>query len=276
MKKIVSFLIPIVMAVFSVVIINMFLDNQLQKLYQEKNISQLGGTYGNVAKDRSVLIKNEIAKQGDLFLMGSSELRFDYPQNSMNFFPFNGAEYNVSCYGRANVQNLQHTTALGSMTLDKNPKVAYIISTQWFFNKDGISPANFAANFSDIQFYKFINNPKINEENKKYYAKRVFDCLRGTKKYSAEVIYSRLYISNSIFKYPVMLAIKPYYKISEYLLNIKDKAMIYKELRKLPNKNINKTELRDINWSKEYSKVEEKINSTEFTNEFYNMVLLLT
>lgn len=268
MKRIISFLIPIVIVIVSVISINNFLDKKIASLVQEKNPSQIGGNYGDLIKDRSVLIKNILSNKGDLFLMGSSEMGVDVPQNSIKFFPFNGADYNVSCFGRAYTQDLQQATILGSADLKENQKVALIVSLQWFEELDGMQPDNFAVNFSDVQFYKFLNNPTISDDNKEYYAKRIYQFLTGAKKYPAEAFYARLYYSTSPMKKPAMLMVEPYYKIKEYLLDIKDKALLYEKLKKLPDNTGNK-ELKDVNWQQEYSRIEADNNKDKSTNQFY-------
>ena len=225
MKKIISFLIPILIAVISVIAINNFLDKQIGDLINQKNPSQIGRNYGDLTKDRSVIIKEILSEKGDVFLMGSSEIGVSVPQNSINFFPFKGADYNVSCFGRAYTQDLQQATLLGSCDLKENQRIALIVSIQWFENLHGMDAGDFVVNFSDIQFYNFLNNPKISEENKIYYAKRVYQLLTGANKYHAEALYARLYYSENPFKNAVMLAFKPYYKVNEYLSNIKDKQV---------------------------------------------------
>ncbi|MCE5220971.1 MAG: D-alanyl-lipoteichoic acid biosynthesis protein DltD [Clostridium sp.] len=267
MKKIISFLIPILLAIIVTVSINNYLDKQIIELTQEKNVSQIGAKYGDLTKDKSAIIKKIISDKGDLFLMGSSEMGVDTPQNAIQFFPFEGADYNVSCFGRAYTQDLQQATVLGGCDLKENQNIALIVSSQWFEDPEGMQAKNFAVNFSDIQFYNFLNNPKISEENKEYYAKRVYNFLVEAKKYSAEALYARLYYSKSPLKKYAMVVMNPYYKISGYLLNVKDKALIYKELKALPNKQSN-TELKSVNWQDEYEKIQKENSELVSTNQF--------
>ena len=268
MKKIISFLIPIFIAIISVIAINSFLDKQISNLVQEKNASQIGANYGDLTKDRSVIMKNILSNKGDLFLMGSSEMGVNVPQNSIIFFPFNGADYNVSCFGRAYTQNLQQATLLGSSDLKENQRIALVVSIQWFQNPQGIDAGDFVVNFSDIEFYNFLNNPKISEENKKYYAERVYHFLTGANKYQAEALYARLYYSENPLKKSIMLMFEPYYKVNEYLSNIKDKALIYKKLKALPDKQSN-IELKTVNWQDEYDNIEKENSEIPSTNQFH-------
>lgn len=267
MKRILSVLIPIIIAIVITMTINQSLDKQIKILSQTKNISLIGRNYGEPIKDKSAIIKRLLSNNGDLFLLGSSEMGINVPQNPLNFFPIKGANYWTSCFGRPYAQDLQQATYLGSDNINPNQKVTLIVSIQWFERQNAIEPNNFAVNFSDMQFYKFLENPKISEENKQYYAKRVSEFLTQSKKYPAEALYAKLYYNPTPIKNSLMVMFKPYYEIKKYLLEIKDKALIYEELNKLPNYNKN-SETVDINWNDEYSKVKDHKSKMVSTNQF--------
>lgn len=272
MKKAINFLIPIIISIVIAIIVTSMihtaLDKKLNSLMQEKDISLIGCNYGDVVKDKSALDKTLLSNEGTLFLLGSSEMGIQVPQNSINMFPFKGAEYRTSCFGRAFIQDLQQATYLGSGNLQENQKVTLLLSMQWFEEKDAVLPYNFAVNFSDMQFYKFLNNPKISEENKQYYCERVYTMLNKAKKYPAEAFYARLYYKPTMLKKSVKLIFEPYYKVKQYLLDIKDKALLYKEMKDLPPKS-DKQELKEINWNDEYDKVKAKNSKLTYTNEFH-------
>ena len=272
MKKAMNFLIPIIIsiiiAILATVMINKSLNNKLAILMQEKDISLIGSKYGDVVKDKSALNKTLLSNEGTLFLLGSSEMGIQVPQNSINMFPFKGAEYSTSCFGRAFVQDLQQATYLGAGNMQQNQKVTLLLSMQWFEEKDAVLPYNFAVNFSDTQFYKFLNNPKISEENKQYYCERIYTMLNKAKKYPAEAFYARLYYKPTMLKKSIKLIFEPYYKAKEYLLDIQDKALLYKELKDLPPKS-DKQELKEINWADEYDKIKEENSKITYTNEFH-------
>jgi D-alanine transfer protein len=65
-----------------------------------------------------------------------------------------------------------------------------------------------------------------------------------------------------------MLAFKPYYKVNEYLSNIKDKALIYKKLKELPDKQSD-SELKEVNWKDEYKSIEKENSEIPSTNKFH-------
>lgn len=268
MKKVASFFIPILIAVLVSNIINTNLDKRLLELKQEKDISLIGKQYGDFVKDKSAIIKKLLSDKGDLFLLGSSEMGIQVPQNTLNMFPVKGEHYNVSCFGRPYSQDLQQATYLGSGDINNKQEVVCIVSLQWFEDINAIKPSNFAVNFSDIQFYKFFKNPKISEANKQYYAERVYMLLTKAKKYPAEALYAKLYYNKNLLKRCIQLVFTPYYSVKEYMLNIKDKALIYEELKALPNKS-DKQELKEVDWKSEEDKIKKENSKINFNNQFH-------
>ena len=268
MKRIFSFLIPIIIAIIAAIISNNILDKKINYLSETKDLSKFATNYGDFTKDRSIVAKKVLGERGDLFLVGSSEMKINVPQNSLKLFPIKGAEYNVSSFGRGYSQNLQQASMIGACDLKPDQKLAYIISIQWFDDEAGVKPDKFASNFSDIGFYEFLKNPKISEENKKYYAKRTYDLLYDAGKFESEALYAKLYISDNFLAKVIRYAMKPYYEIKIYLSEIKDKALIYTELKNLPQKTDEHREYKDIEWDKEYDELLKESEQIESNNEF--------
>jgi D-alanine transfer protein len=259
--------IPIFIVIIAIIGLNLFLDKKIEVLLREKEISVMGKQCFDVVKDKSALDKTIFSDKDYLFMLGSSELGISVPQNPMDFYPFKDGDYKLTCFGRPFVQSLQHTTYLGGGDLQADQKVVFMLSIQWFEKTNAIKPDYFANNFSEVQFYKFMENPKISEENKKYYAERVYDFLSTAKKYLGEAYYAKLYLDPSVSSEMQKIALKPYYEMKKYVLGTQDKALIYKKLKELPNKK-NDPKLRDINWNQEYEKIEKENEKIVSTNQF--------
>lgn len=268
MKKIISFLTPILLAIIFVISINYILDKKINELSSKKDFSKLASKYGDFNKDSSSLIKEILAQRGDLFLFGSSEMKINVPQNSVKFFPIQGAKYNVSSFGRGYVQNLQQATMLGSMNLKQDQKIAYILSLQWFDDKKGVTADNFAVNFSASEFHNFLDNPKIREKSKKYYCNRVYELLSKTNKYKIETLYAKIYKSEFIYDKLLGIIIEPFYRLNAYMQKLKEKVIVYKELDKLEDKSDENLNARTIIWDDESKKIEEENKKIISTNEF--------
>lgn len=267
MNCLVLVIISVIIVVSAIIGFNLFLDKKIEVLKEEKDISVLGKQCFDVIKDKSSVDKKIFSDKDYLFMLGSSELGISVPQNPMDFYPFKNGDFKLSCFGRPFVQSLQHTTYLGGGDIKNNQKVVFMLSIQWFEKTNAIKPDYFANNFSEAQFYKFMENPKISEENKKYYAERVYNLLSAAKKYQGEAYYSRLYLDSSAFSEVQKILLKPYYEMKKYVLETQDKALIYKELKALPSKN-NGQPLREINWNAEYAKIEKENENIVSTNQF--------
>ena len=268
MKRFKFLIIPIVVMIIFSVLFNSYIDREYEILKGQKDITSVKHTYNHIVRDRGGLLKDIIKDEGDLILLGSSELSSPVEQNPINFFPFNGADYDISILGRAYTQSLQHSTII-SNTKDINTedKIAIIVSAQWFESADGIYGGNFSVNFSEMQFYDFLNNEKISKKNKIYYAKRVSSLLRQSGEFGEERIYANLYARDNFLSKTLLTILKPYYNFKEYMLETKDKVQTINILRSLDDKK--EKALKDINWDEEYKKAEEIASSKVTNNDIY-------
>lgn len=268
MKKLKYFLIPVCVTALFIIYYNYLINNKYNEIINKKDITSIKHTYNNILRDRGGVLKDQMKEEGDLILLGSSELASPVDQVPINIFPFEGAEYDVSIYGRAYTQSLQHANILSNIkNIGSNDKVAIIVSAQWFENVGGIFGGDFSVNFSEMQFYDLINNEKISKENKIYYAERIASLLRQSGEYGEERIYANLYAKDNFISKSLLAILKPYYKFKEYMLDIKDKSQTIKLLETLGDKQ--EKELKDINWDEEYAKAEETASSKVTNNDIY-------
>lgn len=272
MKKFKYFLIPLIVIVIFPFILNKILDNKYERLKNIKDISSIRHTYNDIVRDRGGLLKNQMMSEDDLMLLGSSELGVEVDENPINVFPFIDANYEVSIYGRAHTQSLQHSAILSSTdTLNSNSKIAFVLSAQWFTELSG---NDFCVNFSELQFYRFFENEKLSYKNKKYFAERVGALLKQSGEYSEEAIFANLYAKEDIISKAVLAILSPYYNFKEYMLETKDKMQTIKKLEKLNDKE-NK-DLKEINWEEAYNKATEEgkskvtNNNLNVEDEYYN------
>ncbi|MGG7141950.1 D-alanyl-lipoteichoic acid biosynthesis protein DltD [Clostridium nigeriense] len=268
MKKIKYFLIPIGIIIIFIFYFNYEVNNKYSEMINKKDITSIKHTYNQIIRDRGGVLKDKMKKDGDLMIFGSSELSSPVDQNPINTFPFKGAEYDVSIYGRAYTQSLQHATILSNIDdLNDKDKIAIVISAQWFDSKAGIDGSDFSVNFSEQQFYDFFNNENIDKESKLYYAKRISALLKDSEEYGEERIYANLYYRDNIISKSVLTLLKPYYSLKEYILGIKDKVQTVKLLEEMKDKD--ETIIKDIDWNDEYKKAEEEGKSKVTNNDIF-------
>ncbi len=269
MKKIINVLISVILAIFLVFIFNIILDNELERLSVNKDISEIRHNNGIRTKYNGSYFRDLFLESNDLMLLGSSELGSKVQQNPTNLFPFNGANYDVSTFGVGHIQNLQHGTMVGGSNIyNENSKLAIVVSLQWFEENGGIDKDHFLYGFSSIQFYQFLDNPEISQENKKYYAGRIVNLLESNEMFKEEYIYAKAFLRDSIGDKITYYGSYPYFKFKKSLLETRDKIAALKELRAMPEKKETET-TKEIDFKKEYIIAEEQGESLVTNNRFY-------
>lgn len=256
MKKLKYFIIPIIIMIIIIPLTNLIITKKLNTVLDLKDIDKLKTIYNEPLRDRGLITKREMLKEEDYVLLGSSELSSGVEQNPANFFTEARGDYDLSIYGRAYTQSLQHSALVGSeYNYDGNEKISFIVSMQWFQKENGLEGSDFQVNFSELQFYSFLNNKKISKEDKIYYTTRIAELLTEGGQYVEERIYAELYSRDNIISTAGLTVLKPYYSFKEYLLNMKDKVAIYKYLVKQEDKK-DRSKNKGVNWEAEYANAE--------------------
>lgn len=244
-------------------------NNYLNKVIVSDYNNALGCNYGIDEMNKGITLLKNNANKGDLMLLGSSELaNADYiAENPANMFPNTDLDSQVCLIGRAGTQSLLDAIKIGAMGDDfKNKKIVFIVSLQWFLDKE-IDVNSFRANFSEIQFYKFMNNPKIDDSIKKYVTRRTYSLLRGQASLAAPCFYAYLYSKNNLIFNAAFNIFKPYYYLKEKFLNLKDKHESYKAVKKYKDFPAKETQI--VDWENEYKKAEQTGRKECTNNNFY-------
>ena len=268
-------LIPIFFSAVLLFAFDKFLDKQIELNYNDA----LGKTYGVDEMNKGIKLLSHNAKKDDLIILGSSELaNADYiAQNPANIFPNNHLASSPSLVGRAYVQDLLNGIKIGALGDSfKDKKIILIVSLQWFLDKE-INRDGFKAHFSELQFYKTMNNEKISENEKKYICTRVSNLAAGESSLAAILIYSYLYSHENVFSKVGLEILKPYYLLKEKFLDLKDKYLSYKAVKRFKD-NIS-SNIKEIDWEKE-EKLAVDTGKSECTNndlyvydDYYNEYL---
>ncbi|MBN1066923.1 D-alanyl-lipoteichoic acid biosynthesis protein DltD [Clostridium botulinum] len=267
MKKIAIYIIlPIIIMLITVTSLNIFLDKELNDMLKSKDLTSINKEYGSIYKDKGLAYNEYITQENELVLQGSSELGSPVSQLPTTFFPVKGLDQIVT-NGRSYSQHLHQSSILGSQQVDmEGKKVALVLSLQWFMGEGGIDSGSFQANFSPVQFYNFLSNEKISEGNKKQYATRICSLLSGSTQFAPERLYSKMYTSDNFLYNMADILCKPYFIARKEVVELKDKGLLYKKLKKLPEKSEIQSEV--VNWGEEYKRAEEEASPQVTNNEF--------
>ena len=277
-KVIVCLIIPIFLGIIFSEVIDGWLDNKINLLMEQKDIYSVKHAIGDI-KEKGIVFNSKVINNGDIFIQGSSELGSDVEQNPSRFFPISSFNYDTLIEGRAHVQDLAHAALIGSQkNIGENNKVVLILSLQWFLEKEGTDTNSFQGTFSPVQFYEYLSNDRISDKNKLIYANRIKELLESSEQYKSEWLYAKLYSSEGVQSKVLSCLLSPYYFVREKLVALKDKGLLYKELKGLPEKS--ELEVKDINWKEEYDKAkregEEAVTNNDLMVDdgYYNEVIV--
>ncbi|MGL6186605.1 MAG: D-alanyl-lipoteichoic acid biosynthesis protein DltD [Clostridium chrysemydis] len=253
MKKILCFIIPIVIGIAFAFGLNKFLDYQNNKMMNDKNLVPLMSEYATDIKGKGVIINNKFLSEDSIMMLGASDLRKATKQHPTRYFNTNRSKNKIFTIGRPFTQQLQDAITLGSTNPDiKGKKVVLLESLQWFVHPEGVAPRDFQGRFSPIQFYTFLDNKDISKESKEFLCKRVNTLLEGSSEFKSEKIYAELYNDNSAIAKIKKVLLKPYFYLREKEVLLKEKGRLYLRLKKLKNKTPKDSGLKKpFNWKKE-------------------------
>lgn len=259
MKKLIFGLLTIVIIIFG---FNLILDKKIEE-YQSSDFQK---AFSIFERDKGLKFLKEENEKKNILLFGSSELGYEGEQNITNYFPNSKVPYSVDKIGHASVQNLLHLMKLGSIGCSEDSKAAIIVSLQWF-NGEDIGKEAFWSNFSELQFYSFMNNPDIQEEEKQYVCQRILSLSYDNILIEPIYLYAKLYSSNSMIIKVGRIVVYPFYNIWKQFLTVKDKYQLYQKLREYKKRT--DTTVYQVNWEEEYKKAEKQGKESCTNNPFY-------
>lgn len=268
MKKRVRQLIVIVgtLMIFSVMLylFNGYLDRQIPHLYSEVIERECG--------NQSEYVLKKSVEDGNLLLLGSSELYSPVKQCPIYMYPNSKIKADVTIDGTAHVQSMLHAMNLTSLQTDHTEelKLAIVVSLQWFMGED-IDHDGFAANFSQLQFMNLISSDKISSENKKYVCKRTLELLKDISAYEdIKVLAATEKSDNKLVKF-VGAALKPYYAVKYQLLKMRDKYEVYAYLKDQQGNPVPQYDEvnKNMDWTTAFEDAEQEGKASCTNNEFF-------
>ncbi len=133
--------------------------------------------------------------------------------------------------------------------------------------RDDVDASAYKSHFSELQFYKFINNENISNDIKKYVCERTSKFAKNEPALEVPYLYSYLYAKNNFISKPALNFLKPYYFVHKKFLELKDKHQAYKAVKKF--KDHSAQEVKKINWEEEEIKAQQTGEKECTNNKFY-------
>ena len=203
MKKLITFLLAILLCIGEIYIYNISLDNSLK--HPDKDFSKKSKALNYEAcgleKMECPSTIGACLDKETILLLGSSEIPNVLTSNKTRrrLIPQNvyahpetltnqgNSNFNMMLVGVAHVQSLEHAINIGGLEpYIKNNKVVLNLSPQWF-KQGGVDPEAFASVFSIQMMDKFMKNKNISKELKLKVVRRSEELLRTYPKAQKQV-----------------------------------------------------------------------------------------
>lgn len=173
MKKVVAFLIALVLFLGTIGSIHLFIDKNMQ--FDSHSFGSWISQFKFFAGDE---IKANIDKD-TIVVLGSSEFRHGKKMSTHPKNLFRNNRMNMLMVGAGYYQSLFHATELAAIEDGiKNKKVVLILSPQWF-KPEGTLPPAYASRFSENNFIALLQNKHISQDAKDYVLSRSKELLKG-------------------------------------------------------------------------------------------------
>lgn len=178
------------------------------------------------------LVAQSAAQDDTLLIFGSSELRTtEVSTHPANFFEGKRAGFQVDLIGRGSCQSLIHALQIAASGDALRGKKVVLITSPQSYVEEGIAPDLFMANFSPQQYQQLLADDTLSNEVKTYLSGRVAELLEAYKALpDAAPVDPAIQALAEHKAAPTILSsigntvLTPYYALSEYLSELKDKA----------------------------------------------------
>lgn len=268
LKKVIVLIAAAATVILFASIFEKYLDRKIDAMYRVSDYTKvLNQQFDDYTKDKGQLILKRSADNGNVILLGSSELQSWAGQNPINMFPNSTLDEDLTIVGQAYVQSLLHSMKVGTKALADEKKIAIVVSLQWFFGED-IDVNGFAANFSEYQFYEMMKNERVSHESKLYVCNRTDELLRDIQGYDDIKVYAWLYTRDSSLGNAGLTLLKPYYSLRYKLLEIKDKWDTYQILKKTAS-DAKAPKTLELDWDKAMEDAQKEGEHFCTNNEFF-------
>lgn len=252
-----------------IVLVSLYAADQymLQKIYQWYPTSGVWHLYGNDVKDKGITLLNLSVENNHMIVLGTSELKnmpeYHVISSLTNSYPNQDWPCEVDIVGEAGAETLVNVIRYGSINgIDKVP-VMFDSSMTWFV-RERYPVAALQKNISELQYYYFMDNPKVSVDTKIKVAKEVEQITRGNALFNELWLNAKIKSSGALTDKLLRGVLEPYYRSRKWFLTYRDHWRTFKLLQH--NKGKYHPATHQFDWEKDGSKYSEQAQSLCFDN----------
>lgn len=204
------------------------------------------------------LLEQSAHREDNLIIFGSSELRTtDIPTHPANFFAGKRCGFQVNLVGRGSCQSIIHAIEIAASGDSLSGKKVVLITSPQSYVPEGIATDLFMANFSQQQYLRLLEDKELSDELKASISARVqeliteYDALPGSASTDPAIRWKAEHVNSpGVASFVRNAALAPYYAVSEYIYDLKDKYAA-KKLLSAAGEPLPRVGESEIDWAEE-------------------------
>lgn len=219
-----------------IVLVSLYAADQymLKKIYVWYPSSGVWHLYGNDIKDKGITLLKLSVENKHMIVLGTSELKnmpeYHVLTSLTNSYPNQDWPYDVDIVGQAGAETLVNVIRYGSIDGIEKVPVMFDSSMTWFV-RSKYPDAALQKNLSEVQYYYFMDNPKLSTDIKVNVAKEVEHITRGNPLFNELWLHAKIKSSESVKARVLGILLEPYYKGRKWFLSYRDHLRVFKLLK---------------------------------------------
>lgn len=238
--------VPVLVVLVSLYAVNEYCIAKLDEWYPSSGVWHL---YNNKVKDQGLALQNLSIKNNHLLVLGSSELdtnpNLHVLTDPTKFFPNQNVSKEVDIIGSPGCDGLITAIRLGALTGVETVPVIYSSSMSWFIGKEYYK-AGIQRNISELQYYAFMDNPRVSDNLKHYISKEIAYETKSVGLFNELYFYSWINASDSITHKLLKGIFTPYFVMRKRFLILRDNLKAFKLVKKYRGKY--RYQIHEIDW----------------------------
>lgn len=216
------------------------------------------------------LLKESAAREDNLILYGSSELRtFDVSTHPVHFFSEKRTGFQVNLVGRGSCQSIIHALSIAASGDALAGKKIVLITSPQSYVEGGIAPDLFMANFSSLQFTEMMHDPSIPTEIKEYFCDRFQELKAEYFEKTGMKLYADAAVGQMADQNPLKdFFLAPFYAFSNWLEHLKDLTASIRLIESIEGESVLPVRSESVDWVAESEKAEAEAVRMTDNNEF--------
>ena len=264
-KLLYGVVVPVLIVLVSLYAVDRYMVRKIVEWYPTSGVWHL---YGNDVKDKGITLLNLSVENNHMIVLGTSEMK-NMPEYHVltcltNSYPNQDWPYDVDIVGQAGAETLVNVIRYGAIKNIETVPVMFDSSMTWFV-RERYPKAALQKNMSELQYYYFMDNPKISDDIKFKVSQEVEELTRRNTLFNELWLYAKIHSKESSVMKALDVILCPYYESRKWFLTYRDHWRAFHLLKNQKGKY--HVRVHQFDWDKDEEKYTDQAKSLCFNTE---------